>query len=137
MADLSLELQKAIVSALQGMTAPSKSGAGTIAVGVHDDMPQDAPLPCVSLSGQAVADDDTLDGEQTRHTIYLTVWSDYRGQRQVLHIMGEIKARLHNAHLDLDDGEAISCRVPNRVSTPEPDGITYQGAVTVEIIAAP
>ncbi|MEL6375052.1 MAG: DUF3168 domain-containing protein [Pseudomonadota bacterium] len=136
MADLTWAVQKAVHGALAGITAPGREEGAPVACPTYDHQPENAPFPFIVLSGQNVVPDDTLDADGSIHTLYLSIWSQYRGQRQVLAIMASIADRLHNARLLLDVGCALSCRVRNRLTSREPDDITYQGAMTIQIIAS-
>ena len=114
-----------------------RNSAGTdVPVPVWDHQPENTSIPFVTLGGHARVAIDTLDAELGRHAVYLAVWSQYRGQRQVLAIMSEIRERLHNVMLSLESGECLLCRVTSQLSNPEPDDITYQGAMTITVIAA-
>lgn len=135
MADLPWAIQKSILVALAGITAPGRQG-GSDDCPVYDHQPENAAFPFVVIASQTAVPDDTLDAEMSVHTVYLSIWSLYRGQRQVLAIMSEIHDRLHNASLALEVGESVLCRVTSRLTTREPDDITYQGAMTIQVIAA-
>ncbi|MCY1552838.1 hypothetical protein D9M68_892620 [compost metagenome] len=65
---------------------------------------------------------------------YLSVWSAYRGQAEVKRIMGEIREALHRKRLPLATGRAISVQVLRTRTNREPDGLTYQGQVTLRIL---
>lgn len=133
MADLATAVHKAVFAALAGITVTSEAG-GTAAVAVYDHAPADAPYPYIVLSGQALADDSPLDGTLGLHSLYLGVWSQYRGQKQVLEMLHAIRNRLAGG-LVLDAGEAALVRIVNQQSSRDADGITYQGSVTVQVTA--
>lgn len=135
MADITLAIQKAIIGKLAGITAPGAQG-GMATVPIYDHQPENAAFPFVVISGQGVAPDDAYDALYSQHTIYLSIWSLYRGQRQALAIMSAIFDRLHNADLTLEAGESLLCRVTSQLTNREPDDITYQGAMTITVIAA-
>ncbi|MNE98321.1 hypothetical protein D3C80_1968190 [compost metagenome] len=65
---------------------------------------------------------------------YLSVWSKYQGQAEVKRIMGEIGNALHRQRLRLATGRAVSVRVLRTRTNREPDGLTYQGQVTLRIL---
>lgn len=131
-----LAVQKAVLDALGGLTTPSATtGGDDVVVPVYDAEPQNAAYPFVAIASQVMAPDDAYDADYGVHIVYLEVRSQYHGRRQLLAIMGEIRARLHKASLQLDDGESLLCRVTNMVSQREPDRITFQGAVTVTVTA--
>lgn len=135
MADPAFAIQKAIVAALAGITVVSDSGA-TVNVSVYDHEPQNAELPFIGLSGKTIAQNDTYDSELQVVSVYLSVWSGYRGQRQVDAIQSAIHSRLHRATLAIETGHAISCRVQSRTVSTEADGLTYQGAMTINVMAS-
>jgi Protein of unknown function (DUF3168) len=153
MASIALEIQKAIVDLLAGLTVESAQTGGvpnsdgstfsdgsiyepTDPVPVYDHAPENASYPFVALSSQNETPLDTLDAFYAQHTIYLSVWSSYRGQAQVLTIMSSIHDRLHMASLTLATGDSLLCRVTSQIASREPDGITYQGAMIITVIAA-
>ncbi len=136
MADLELAVQKAVIGALAGMTAPGIVAGSTANVPVYDHQPENAAFPFVAISGQVTAADDAYDATMEQHTIYLAVWSMYRGQRQVASILREMRTRLHRAVLTLEIGEFVMCRVTAQTINPEPDDISYQGSMTVVVTAS-
>lgn len=106
-------------------------------VPVFDHEPINREPPFVGFSGKVIAQNDTFDAELQTVSLYLSVWSNYRGQRQVDAIQAAIHSRLHRARLELEEGHAIMCRVAGRTVSLEPDGLTYQGAMTIEVMASP
>lgn len=136
MADLKSALQKAIVAAMADITAPSQDGGTEVDVAVYDHQPDNAPYPYVSLASQLVTASDGLDFTMGTHAIYLSIWSEYRGQRQINAIMSAIRDRLHHTNLPLDSGECLLVRVTSESTVGEPDGATYQGAMTITAIVA-
>lgn len=135
MSDATLAVQKALVAALAGISVVGIDGGGSDDVGVYDHVPERAAMPYVVLDNHLVTPDDTLDAPLDVHVVYLSVWSQYRGTRQVLEIMQAVYDRLHNAALELESGEAVSCRVQSRTTSRDADDATFQGAVTIAIIA--
>lgn len=135
MADVASAVHKAIFEVMAGITAPAVSGPD-VGVPVYDHQPENVAFPFIVLSSQTVTPDDTLAEAQAFYTAYLSVWSLYRGQRQVLAILSAMRARLHNASLALDDGESLLVRVTSQATSREPDDITYQGSMTVTVTAA-
>ena len=104
-------------------------------VPVFDDVPQNQPYPFVSIDRHITDADDTYAETGQVNLIWLAVWSDHAGRRQVLDIMGAINASLHDSRLTLALGTAISVRVETRQTNLEPDGETYQGAVRVRVLS--
>jgi hypothetical protein len=128
-----LEVHKAIFDVLTAALAP---------IAVYDIAPQDAPFPFVDLSSQQAlpivpgAGGTPLSGELAEHRVYLTVWSSYRGQAEVLGINAQIYAALHNQKLTLSAGNAVLCQIDAAESRLDADGLTHQGAVTVRLLVA-
>lgn len=138
MAEKSVAVNDAILDALAGMTAPNPTGGSAVEVGVYDFIPENAAHPFVTIVGHTIdQSEDTLDGHLSGYSVNLAVWSEYRGQRQVLAILDGIYERLHDVLLDLDTGQALLCRVPTRSSLRESDAITYQGSATIAVTVAP
>lgn len=125
MSDPSLALQQAFY---QRLTAE-------LSCPVYDAVPADTPYPYVTLDSEAVTNDSPLNGRkrETRF-LYLSVWSRYPGQAEVKRLLGEIVAALDERPLPLNVGRAVSVRVERTSTHREPDGVTYQGSVTVRVI---
>ena len=124
MTDPGWALQKAVYGAL----------SAALSVPVYDDVPEGAAYPYVTLSSQAARPDDPLDSRRDERFVYLTVWSSYRGQREVLEIMGQIDGALHRARPALETGRTVRAYVVRKVTSRDlPDG-TYSGNVTVRVI---
>jgi hypothetical protein len=111
----------------------SVSARKTYVVPVYDDVPDNAPFPYVSFSFQNVDAADFLSERKDSRMIYLSVWSDYRGQREVLQIMEQIYEALHEQRMPLDTGRIAQMRVVGRDTNREPDGVTYMGRVRVMV----
>lgn len=123
--DVSSALQKAIYERLTSM----------ISVPVFDSVETGTPYPYVTIGRELGSDRTPLSGRRRHQRIlYLSVWSDYPGQAEVKRINGEIDQALHGIRLALDVGRVVGLRVTNTDSTPDADGVTYQGSVTVQVI---
>lgn len=79
-------------------------------------------------------DNDFLASRRDTRMMYLSIWSRYRGQKQVLDIIAQVDAALHNKRLALDTGRMVVCKVRRKRSTLDADGLTYMGSVTLEIV---
>ena len=101
---------------------------------IYDVAPDNTNLPFIEIVSQSVSAADALDAGGDLHTVFLAIWSSHNGQCEVLGINASISSVLHNADLDLaGDSHAVFCRVSSSQANPEPDGKTYQGAVTVQV----
>lgn len=126
MSYLPLAVQKAVLEAL------NIALAGTVPA--YDHVPQDAAFPFVDMSSQQVLDNDADGVRSFEHLFYLAVWSDYRGQKEVLEILGRIHAGLHAKRLVLESGAFVNCRMTEQRTQLDQDGLTYQGAATLRIV---
>ncbi|AKA81734.1 hypothetical protein VO64_1188 [Pseudomonas synxantha] len=95
----------------------------------------DTEMPYVSFDREISTNMTPIAGrKRERRLIYLSVWSDSHGQAEVKRINGEIVAALDERRLPLTVGRAVSVRVEQADAQREPDGVTYQGSITVRII---
>lgn len=126
MSDAGFALQQAIYAALNG-----NLGTG---VAVYDHVPQDASYPYVSIDAQEMAEADYVTERMDERFIYLSVWSQYRGQTEVQEILAAIDAALHNKRLPMNTGTMITCKIKRKSSRIDADGVTYQGNATVMVM---
>lgn len=125
MPDISLALQVALFERL----------SLALSVPVLDAVPMGTPYPYVVLESEVSTNIRPLAGRKREQRLfYLSVWSDYQGQAEVKRINGEISQALDEVRLPLSTGRAVSVRVVSTSANREPDGRTYQGAVTLRII---
>lgn len=125
-----LEVHQAVYAALTAALAP---------VPVYDIAPQDAAYPFVDMSSQQalpITANTPYNDELAEHRVYLTVWSSYRGQAEVLGINAKIYDALHFQKLTLGAGTAVLCEIQSAESRLDADGLTHQGAVIVRLLVA-
>lgn len=122
-ADPSLDLQKAVVSAL-------RSSSPSIADGrIYDDPPISAQFPYVSYGSDQVFSDDVDCIVSFEIFLSLDVWSRAVGQPEMKRIIGEIRQALHGADLSLDDFALVSIEHNSTRYLDDPDGKTKHGIV--------
>lgn len=126
MADASVAIQKAIYSALNG-----NIGSG---VGVYNFTPQNTPYPYVVIGGNEIISDDFFVERKSECFFYISVWSQEKGNKQVLEIISAIDTALHRKKLPLEFGAMIDCIVKRKSNNLDADGVTYMGNVTVNIM---
>lgn len=125
MADPAIPLQAALYARL----------SDELSVPVYDAVPMDSELPYVTLDYEAMTNTSPLSGrDRASRLTYLSVWSDYKGQREVKQIMSEVYAALNQRPLVLADGRAFGVRVERMSTNRDADGVTFQGSVTVRVI---
>ena len=123
MADPGPALHKALYAKLGELSTP-----------VHDFVPQGAAFPYITIDTSASENADYLVERQDFRFVYLNVWSQERGQQEVLTIMGAIDALLHEASLVLDTGSVVSIKVDRKTTQRDVDNVTFTGTVTLRVI---
>lgn len=129
MSDPGLALQKAL---LDRLTEP-----GVISCKVFDSVPEKTRLPYVVMDTEISSNATPISGKKREDRLfYISVWSDYKGQREVKRINAEIAAALDRVMLTLpaDQGRVVSVSVLRTETNREPDGKTFMGSVTLRII---
>lgn len=101
---------------------------------VYDAVPADAAPPYVVLDYEVTTNADMLNRRMDNRLLYLSVWSNYQGQREVKEIMAAITAALHNARLVIPSGRSTQIRIQRTSTNREPDGRTYQGQVVLSLL---
>jgi hypothetical protein len=125
MSEPSSAVQKAIYTAIAAAIAPKK---------VYDSVPQGAAYPYVVMDAQEIINADFVDSRKDERFIYLSVWSQYRGQKEILDIMSQIDAALHHKSLAMDTGYMVQCFVQNKLTMRDSDNLTFQGSIKLRII---
>ena len=103
---------------------------------VYDAVSRAATKPYVVIDSEFITNTTPITGrKREERLLYLSVWSDHKGQSEVKRINSEIAESLDEVPLALSDGAtAVSVRVVRTESNREPDGVTYMGSVTLRII---
>lgn len=107
---------------------------GALSTPVYDAVPQGTAYPYITIDMSAASNMDALVERTQERFVYLNVWSESRGQEQVLGIIGDIDAALHNVRLTLDTGTVVSVRVDQTATRRDADNVTFMGSVTLRII---
>lgn len=123
MAEPSKALHKALLAKLNELSTP-----------VYDGVPQGTAYPYVTIDSYVSSKADHLRERLDERSIYLTVWSEARGQGEVMGIIGEIHALLHNARLSLDTGSVVSVQVDQHAPRRDADNVTFMGFVTLRVL---
>ncbi len=125
-----LAVQKAVYEAAQIALAP-------LGVSVFDHTPHGRAFPFVVFDQHQTLplDGSELDGFQ--HHFYLSIWSDYRGSREVETILAALWRAYHNQQLLLEAGSFVLCQVTDQRNERDTDGRTYHGSMTLTIITNP
>ena len=124
MADCTVALQVALLAKLNTLCS----------VPVYDAVPRGSAYPYVQLDSQMAMDAEFIDGTQIdERNIYISVWSEQRGQAQVMGILAEIK-NIHLTALTLTTGQVVLLRCYRSETSRDADGVTYQGNMTLKVI---
>jgi hypothetical protein len=129
MSDPGLALQKAL---LDRLTEP-----GVISCKVFDSVPEKTRLPYVVMDTEISSNATPISGKKRENRLfYISVWSDYKGQREVKRINAEVAAALDRVALSLpaDQGRVVAVSVLRTETNREPDGKTFMGSIVVRII---
>jgi len=100
---------------------------------VWDGVPQNAAYPYVVVDFGQSSNEDFLSSRMDRRFVYLSIWSRFPGQAEVMGIINEIQA-LNEQPLTLSSGKVASLRVERTRTNREPDNLTFMGQVTLRII---
>lgn len=125
MSDPSLSTQEAIFDALEAACSPTK---------VYNHVKQGTSYPYVVMDGSAITPDDPLAKRRDEQYFYLSVWSQYKGEKEILEIMKKIYDALHQRKLPSSTGRIVRVYVQSRITRREPDNLTYQGTMTLRVI---
>jgi hypothetical protein len=134
MSSVAFSVQKAVdallLPVLAALVPPSKATAG---VPIYDHVPDAAYYPYVQFARAIKTPVDNLSELIDDIQLSLGVYSTFRGQEEVLLILGAIEATLHRAVLDLDLGYTLLCVLERSDTARDQDGVTYTGTANFRI----
>jgi hypothetical protein len=138
MASIEFAVQKAVDAALGAALAVYQApGMSAPGVPVYDFAPQNAAYPYVRFGRAQIVPENMLAHDMRRVQISLTVFSDFRGQEQVLEILDVIRATLDGQPLALATGTAVRCDLERADTTLDADGKTYTGSAVYAVLVHP
>lgn len=120
-----------------GVLAACQIALAPLTVPVYDHVPQQRAYPFVSIDLQQVLANDGAETQGFIHNCYLSVWSEYRGQKEVWTILDALWRGLHDNNLRLETGILVLCQVTEQRCDLDADGLTYQGNLTLRIHTNP
>lgn len=129
MSTVAFEVQKAVDAVL----LPVLDGLSP-SVPLFDHVPDGHGYPFVQFSRAVVTPDNLLSSKVSRVQISLTVYSNFRGQQQVLEILGAIENALDDVNLALDDGSSVRCDLERADTVRDQDGVTYTGTAIYSVL---
>ena len=116
---------KAVYTRLSSALSPVK---------VYDSVPQGAAYPYVVIESIMGLQSDFLVSRKDEFFVYLSIWSQYKGQKQVVDIIADIYDALHRTQLSMDTGRMIECTVQEKRTIRDADNLTFQGALKLRIM---
>lgn len=129
MAEPGLALHKALLAHLGSLEVDSAS------IPVYDAVPQGAAMPYVTVDFSISSRADHLVERRDERLVYFNVWSEQRGQAEVLKILGALDALLHRADLTLDTGHAAYTLVESKSTRRDTDNVTFMGRLTLRVMS--
>lgn len=127
-------LQKAVFATLSAdATLSGLIGAGRI----HDDAPQQAAFPYLTLGQSTARDWSTATDEGAEHVLTLHVWSRAAGKKEAHAIMRALRQALHDQPLTLEDHRLVNLRHDFSETARDPDGETVHGIVRFRAVTEP
>ena len=122
MTDPAWPLQQALYTTLTGDTTLM-----ALIDAVHDQVPEEAAYPYVSLGDDTAVDWGTKSTQGQEVTITLHGWSRARGRREVKQIMARVYTLLHEQTLTIAGFTNVLTRFEFSDTFRDPDGLTQHG----------
>ncbi len=127
-------LQKAVFAAL----AADASLTGLIGASrIHDDAPQQAAFPYLTLGQSTARDWSTATDDGAEHVLTIHVWSRAAGKKEAHAIMRAVRQTLHDQPLTLEDHRLVNLRHELSEATRDTDGETVHGIVRFRAVTEP
>ncbi|MFQ5954710.1 MAG: DUF3168 domain-containing protein [Kiloniellales bacterium] len=129
MADASGAVQTAIYDRLTG----DATLMGMVKA-VHDQVPEDAKFPYVTIGDDTATDFDTKTETGQELTLTLHAWSRAHGRKEVKDILARIYALLHEQALTITGFTHVLARFEFTQTFRDPDGLTQHGVARYRVI---
>jgi len=114
-------------------TALYQTLSAALSVSVYDRVPKGAAKPYVVIERSDASPDDPVASRRDIRFFYLSIWSEYPGQKEIIGIQAQIDAALHNARPAMTSGRWVNSKVIRKSTQRDIDGETFMGQVTVEV----
>lgn len=108
-----------------------------LGVSVYDFPPHHEAYPYVVFDQHQTLPMDGAELPGFTHLFYMSIWSNYRGRREVEGILTRLWHGFHDQQLVLEEGTFVLCQVTDQRSERDADSLTYQGAMTLSVITNP
>lgn len=130
MSDPAWAYQQALFTALNGQLTKVDGGA----LPVFSSVPEKTPKPYLVFDHREIAPSDPLARRRDEVFVYLSVWSANAGEREVLHVLSQVDALLHQKQLPLSTGRVVRVYVTRRYTQRHEDGVTWAGYITLKAL---
>ena len=104
---------------------------------VYDHVPHDKLMPFVSMDEHQTLDNSGAGIDGFNHVFYLSIWSQYRGRKEVEVLLDALWRALHNQKLRLENGAIIACYVSEKNARLDADGLSMQGTLVAKVFTNP
>jgi len=121
----------------RGVLQACQIAMGGLGIKVYDHVPHGQPFPFVAMDQHQVLENDGVAIHGFVHNFFLSVWSDYRGAKQVWTVLDALWTGLHERTLLLENGAYVLGRVTEQRADQDADGLTYQGNLTLRVLSNP
>lgn len=101
---------------------------------VFGSVPEKTPKPYLVFDHRETSPADPLDERRDEVFVYLSVWSAVEGEREVMHVLAQVDALLHQKQLPLAAGRLVRIYVTRRYTQRHEDGITWAGYITLKAL---
>lgn len=122
------EIQKAVFAALTADAALS-----ALITGIFDEVPESQPFPYVVVGEATSYTQDTFANRVRSNTLYIHIWSRYKGNEEVLNIQDNVDRILDRSNLVMNGWVTIMCFSEFAETVKDPDGITRHALVRYRI----
>lgn len=100
---------------------------------VFQSVPDGREMPYVEINSIQSLYNDIVTDRRFRHIVRVHVWSNYRGQLEVLNIMDKIDAALHHKRFDFSGGRINQTVIQSKNAIRDIDNITFSGSINIDI----
>lgn len=118
-------LQQAIYTALTNQIT-DLDGQTVI---IYDDIPEDVRYPYIAIGEETAANAGTKTVDAVEHTVTIHAWSQYRGRREIKHLMQSVYDLLHDTGITVSGASLVNMRQEFHTTLAENDGITRHGVM--------
>lgn len=102
---------------------------------VYNHLPQETPLPAIRVRWSQANEWDTKDSDGVDGYLFLDVWSNERGDKEVSTIADMLVNLFHLQPLSLPAAQSLILRRDFYDTFTEPDGLTHHAVVRLHHIA--